>query len=65
MSIVLGLIMELLRKQRINGRNSTEEKIVGADDNFPQCLWSRCFIERQGYVEEELELHQDNMRDIC
>ena len=53
--------MEISRKQKINGRGSTECEIVGADDALPQCLWSRYFIKGQGYAMEELEFHQDNM----
>ena len=50
-----------IAEQTINGRSSTETKIVGADDALPQCLWSRYFIKGQGYAMEELEFHQDNM----
>ena len=57
-----GSIMEVLRNQKINRRISMKAKIVGADNALPQCLW---LIEVQGYVVEELELHQDNMRAIC
>ena len=35
MSMGSGSIMELSQKQKINGRISTEVKIVGADDAFP------------------------------
>ena len=38
-SIGPGSIMELLWKQKINGRISTEANIVGAEDALPQCLW--------------------------
>ena len=61
MSMVSGSIMELSRKQKINGRISTEPYIVGADDVFPQLLWSRYFIVVQLYVVEYLEFHQDNI----
>ena len=57
-----GSIMEVLRNQKINRRISMKAKIVGADNALPQCLW---LIEVQGYVVEELEFHQDNMRAIC
>ena len=33
-----GSIMGILRKQKINGRISTETNIVVSDDVFPQCL---------------------------
>ena len=53
--------MELLWKKKINGRSSTEAKIVGADDALPQCLWSRYFVEGQEYTVKAIECHQDNM----
>ena len=53
--------MELSRKQKINGRISTESEIVGEDDDFTQCLWLRYFIKGQGYVVEDLKFQQDNM----
>ena len=61
MYIGSGSIMELSRKQKINGRSSMESDIVGAYYALPQCLWSRYFIEGQGYAMEELDFHQDNM----
>ena len=47
--------MELSRKQKINGRISTESEIVGEDDDFTQWLWLRYFIKGQGYVVEDLK----------
>ena len=44
MSMGSGSIMELLRKQKINVRSSTEAKIVGADDALSQCMLSIYFI---------------------
>ena len=44
MSMGSGSIMEILRKQKINVRSSTESKIVGADDALSQCLLSIYFI---------------------
>ena len=41
MSMGLISIMELSRKKKINGRISTEAKIVGGDNAFPQCLCLR------------------------
>ena len=41
MSMGLGSIMKLSRKQKINVRISKEAKIVGADNALKQCLYSR------------------------
>ena len=36
-------------KQKLNTRSSTEAEIVGVDDLMPQVLWTRYFMEAQGY----------------
>ena len=41
MYMVSDPIIELPRKQKINGRISMEADIVGSDNAFPQCLWYR------------------------
>ena len=64
MSMVFGLIMEISRKQKINGKSSTKFKIVGEDKALSQFLWSRNFIEGQGYEVEDLDFLQDNMRTM-
>ena len=56
--------MELSQKQKINGRRSTESKIVVADDALTWCLWSRYFIEGKGYLAEKLEFHLENMSTV-
>ena len=56
-----GSIMELSRKQKINGRSSTEAKIMGVDEALLQCLWSIYFIDEQLYAVEELKYHQDTV----
>ena len=61
MSMGSGLIMEIPRKKKINGRSSTEAKIMGADNAFPQFPWPRYFIGGQGYAVEDPKYHQDNM----
>ena len=60
-SMKSGSIMDPSRNQKINGRISTEAKIVVADDALPQCLWLRYFIVGLGYAVEEIKFHQDNM----
>ena len=55
--------MEISQKEK-NGKISMEAKIVGAEYALPQCMWSRYFVEGQGYTVEELKFRQDNMSDI-
>ena len=47
-------------KQKLNTRSSTETEIVGVDDMMPGILWSRLFLEAQGYGVNENIVFQDN-----
>jgi hypothetical protein len=61
MSLGKGSVIGLSKKQKINTHSSTESELVGADDDIPQMMWTRYFLEGQGYNVEECILHQDNM----
>jgi hypothetical protein len=47
-------------KQKLNTRSSTETEVVGVDDLMPPILWSRLFLEAQGYGVMENIVFQDN-----
>ena len=47
-------------KQKLNTRSSTEVEIVGVDDLMPQVLWTRYFMEAQGYKVSDNIVYQDN-----
>ena len=44
----------------MNGRNSTDCEIISWDDGIPFVLWTRLFIEAQGYLVKDNILKQDN-----
>ena len=60
MTLGLGAITSFSRKQKINGKSSTEAELFGMDDALPQILWMRYFMENQGYRIEDNILYQDN-----
>ena len=64
MSLGKGSLLSLTKKQKINTRSSTEAELVGVDDAMPQMLWTRYFIEAQGFKVEEMILNQDNLSTI-
>ena len=44
-----GSIISISKKQKLNTKSLTEAELVGADDAMPQMLWTRYFLEAQGY----------------
>ena len=45
-------------------RSSTEAELVAVNDIMPQLLWTRYFLERQGYDVVANQLYQDNLSAI-
>ena len=64
MSLGEGAVTSASRKHKLNVKSSTESEIVGADDTLPQALWTRYFIEAQGYAIDKMILYQDNKSAI-
>jgi hypothetical protein len=60
MSMGKGAVVSGSTKHKINTGSSTEAEIVGAHDFLGKIMWSRYFIEAQGYTVEQNILHQDN-----
>jgi hypothetical protein len=60
MSLGRGANYSTSNKQKINVRSSTEAELVGVNDCMPQCLWTRYFLEAQGYDVSETIIYQDN-----
>ena len=61
MTIGKGDIYSTSVKQKINTKSSTEIEIVAVDDVMPQIMWTKYFLEAQGYTNNDIILHQDNM----
>ena len=57
-----GSIISISQKQKLNTKSSTEAELIGEDYAMPQLLWTRYFLEAQGYGIDENILYQDNMR---
>ena len=55
-----GALISLSRKQKLNTHSSTEAELVGADDAVTMILWTKNFMEAQGYSIERNILYQDN-----
>jgi hypothetical protein len=59
-----GAVQTISRKQKLNTRSSTEAELVGVDDASVMILWTRLFLEAQGYEIEKNVLYQDNKSTI-
>ncbi|KAL7581399.1 hypothetical protein ACA910_021988 [Epithemia clementina (nom. ined.)] len=59
-----GSIGGTSKKQKVNTRSSTEAEIIGTDDTIGQVLWSRLFMEAQGYPIQENVIKRDNMSSM-
>ena len=59
-----GAIIATSTKQKLNTRSSTEAELVGADDVMPIAMWTKYFIEAQGYKVKKSVLYQDNKSTI-
>jgi len=61
MSMGKGAIYSTSTKQKINTRSSTEAELVAVHDVLPQVLWTRYFLEHQGYKVKDTTMYQDNL----
>ena len=59
-----GAIQTQSRKQKLNTRSSTEAELVGGDDAITMILWTKHFMEAQGYEIKRNILYQDNKSTI-
>ena len=64
MTLGKGAVYATSRRQKINTRSSTEAELVGMNDVLSQILWTRYFMEAQGYQCKITPIYQDNMSTI-
>ena len=60
MSLGKGSVYSTSVRQKLNTKSSTEAELVGVDDVMPQIIWTRYFLENQGYGIHESKIYQDN-----
>jgi hypothetical protein len=63
MSNGTGCIVSMSSKQKLNTRSSTEAELVGVDDCMGKILWTKNFMESQGY-QIRTTVYQDNKSAI-
>jgi hypothetical protein len=64
MSLGKGSIYSTSIRQKLNTKSSTEAELVGVADVMPQILWTRYFLQAQGYDVAASTIYQDNQSAI-
>ena len=64
MSLGKGTIYGASTRQKLNTKSSTESELVAVNDLMPQVLWTRYFLEAQGYDIKDSIVHQDNQSSM-
>ena len=64
MSLGKGAIIITSIKQKMNTKSSTETELIAADDLMPHILWTKYFLNWQGYNSKDTILYQDNKSAI-
>ena len=59
-----GGVENVSTKQKINTDSSTIAELVGVHDVLPLVLWTKLFLEEQGYKIESNKVFQDNKSTI-
>jgi hypothetical protein len=64
MTLGTGAIQSISTKQKINTRSSTEAELVSIDDIISKVLWTKLFLEQQGYKINETNILRDNQSSM-
>ena len=64
MSLGKGVIYGTSTCQKLNTQSSTEAELVAVDDCMSQILWTRYFLDAQGYNINDCIVYQDNKSAI-
>jgi hypothetical protein len=55
-----GYVYSTSVRHKLNTKRSTEAELVAVDDVMPQVMWTRYFLEAQGYGVADCTIYQDN-----
>jgi hypothetical protein len=64
MTLGNGAVMTGSTKQKVNTRSSTEAELIGLDDYIAKVMWTRHFLDAQGYKVKDNIIYQDNKSTI-
>ncbi|MGL6008755.1 MAG: Ty1/Copia family ribonuclease HI, partial [Culicoidibacterales bacterium] len=60
MTLGQGVICSISTKQKVMSRSSTEAELIAVDDVISKILWSKLFIEAQGFDVTTTVIYRDN-----
>lgn len=63
-SLGKGSVYSTSTRQKLNTKSSTEAELVAVNDVMPMVLWTRYFLDAQGYEVKDSKIYQDNMSSI-
>jgi hypothetical protein len=63
-SLGKGSVYSTSTRQKLNTKSSTEAELVAVNDVMPMVLWTRYFLNAQGYKVNDSKIYQDNMSSI-
>jgi hypothetical protein len=64
MTMGKGAAISSLNIMKCNTRSSTETELISVHDKLPDIIWTRYFVECQGYDIDEDIVYQDNMSSL-
>lgn len=64
-SIGGGTVFASSSKQKLNSKSSFEAELIGLSDRLPQVIWTRYWLQSQGYKVNPAKVYQDNMSTIA
>jgi hypothetical protein len=64
MTLGKGTAISSLNKMKYNTQSSTETELISLHDKLPDIVWTRYFVECQGYDINECVVFQDNMSTL-
>jgi hypothetical protein len=64
MTLGSGAIQTISTKQKVNTKSSMEAELVSIDDVISKIMWTRLFLEAQGYQIRENLVYRDNQSSM-
>jgi hypothetical protein len=64
MTLGKGAVISSSNKMKCSSKSSTQTELIALYDKLPDVIWTRYFVECQGYNIDKCTIFQDNMRAL-